>query len=143
MSRRIKEALHINCRKPNLNAQQNHLALAISLQLLSPLSFSVFVCLFIVVVFCVSFSSTVFLISDTNYRYFLLSQLHFAIASSHYSTLCITSFSFYYFFHYLYANYCHLLLFQLHFAITSCLYNTPCNRFYSNYVINIRPRQLL
>ena len=70
MSRRIKEALHINCRKPNLNAQQNHLALAISLQLLSPFPFSVFVCLFIVVVFCVSFSSTVFLISDTNYRYF-------------------------------------------------------------------------
>ena len=31
MSGRIKEALHINGRKPNLNAQQNHLALAISL----------------------------------------------------------------------------------------------------------------
>ena len=28
---KIKEALHINCRKPNLNAQQNHLALAFSL----------------------------------------------------------------------------------------------------------------
>ena len=27
----IKESLHINCRKPNLNAQQNHLALTLSL----------------------------------------------------------------------------------------------------------------
>ena len=27
----IKEALHINWRKPNLNAQQNHLALTLSL----------------------------------------------------------------------------------------------------------------
>ena len=28
---RIKEALHMNWRKPNLNAQQNHLALTLSL----------------------------------------------------------------------------------------------------------------
>ena len=28
---KIKEALHINCRKPNFNAQQNHLALTLSL----------------------------------------------------------------------------------------------------------------
>ena len=28
---KLKEALHINCRKPNLNAQQNHLALILSL----------------------------------------------------------------------------------------------------------------
>ena len=28
---KIKKALHINCRKPNLNAQQNHLALTLSL----------------------------------------------------------------------------------------------------------------
>ena len=28
---KIKEALHINWRKPNLNAQQNHLALALTL----------------------------------------------------------------------------------------------------------------
>ena len=28
---KTKEALHINCRKPNLNAQQNHLALTYSL----------------------------------------------------------------------------------------------------------------
>ena len=28
---KVKEALHINWRKPNLNAQQNHLALTLSL----------------------------------------------------------------------------------------------------------------
>ena len=28
---KIKEALHINWRKPNLNAQENHLALTLSL----------------------------------------------------------------------------------------------------------------
>ena len=28
---KIKEALHINWRKPNLNAQQNHLTLTLSL----------------------------------------------------------------------------------------------------------------
>ena len=39
---KIKEALHINWRKPNLNAQQNHLALTLSLYLLFPL-FSLFV----------------------------------------------------------------------------------------------------
>ena len=47
---KIKDALHINWRKPNLNVQQNHLALTLlSLQLLSPLFFSVFVffCLFV------------------------------------------------------------------------------------------------
>ena len=44
---KIKEALHNNWRKPNLNAQQNHSALIFSLQLLFPLFFSVFVCLFV------------------------------------------------------------------------------------------------
>ena len=39
-----KENWHINWWKPNLNAQQNHLALTLSLQLLSPRFFSVFVC---------------------------------------------------------------------------------------------------
>ena len=34
---KIKEALHINWVKPNLNAQQNHLALILSLKLSSPL----------------------------------------------------------------------------------------------------------
>ena len=44
---KIKEALHINWRKPNLNAQQNNLALTLSLWLLSLLGFfSVYVLLF-------------------------------------------------------------------------------------------------
>ena len=36
---KIKETLHINWSKPNLKAQQNNLALNLSLYLLSPLSF--------------------------------------------------------------------------------------------------------
>ena len=48
---KIKDALHINCRKPKLNAQQNHLAPTLSLQLLLfPLLLSVFVCFFFVVI---------------------------------------------------------------------------------------------
>ena len=58
---KIKEALHIDWRKPNLNAQQNHLALTLSLQLLFPLLLSVFV-YFSFVVFCNSLSSIVFII---------------------------------------------------------------------------------
>ena len=34
---KIKEALHINWRKPKLSTQQNHLALTLSLKLLYPL----------------------------------------------------------------------------------------------------------
>ena len=64
---KIKEALHINRRKPNLNAQQNHLALTLSLWLLSPLV------LFCPCFFCGSLSSIIFITSDTNYLYLLLS----------------------------------------------------------------------
>ena len=59
---KIKESLHINWRKPNLNAQQNHLALTLSLYLLFPLVLSVFAC-FSFVVFWNSLSSIVFIIS--------------------------------------------------------------------------------
>ena len=59
---RIKEALHINWKKPNLNTKQNYLALTLSLYLLSLLLLSVFVC-FSFVVFCKSPSSIVFIIS--------------------------------------------------------------------------------
>ena len=41
---KIKKALHINWRKPNLNAQKNHLAFTLSLQFPSPLFISVFGC---------------------------------------------------------------------------------------------------
>ena len=51
---KIKEALHINWRKPNLNAQQNHLALTLSVKLLSPLALFC-LCFF----FCISLSSTI------------------------------------------------------------------------------------
>ena len=57
---KIKEALHINWRKPNLNAQQNHLALNILLSLLFPLVLS---CLCLFGFFCVSLSSIIFIIS--------------------------------------------------------------------------------
>ena len=60
--------------------------------------------------FFVSLLSIIFIISDTNYRHLLLSQLHFATTSSHYYTSCITPLSFIYYFHYLYYNYEHLLL---------------------------------
>ena len=59
---KIKKALHIKWRKPNLNAQQNHLALSISLQLLFLFLLPVFVC-FSFVAFCSSLSSVVFIIS--------------------------------------------------------------------------------
>ena len=94
-----KVALHIYCRKPNLNIQQNHFTIAsVSLALFC-------LCLFF---FC-----------------------------------CFVNFSFIYCFLYHYADYCDLLLSELHFTITSFLYNTPWNRFYSNYVTNKCPRQLL
>ena len=56
---KIKEALHINWNyKPNLNEQQNHLALTLSLKSLFPLLLSVFVC-FSFVVFCNPLSSKI------------------------------------------------------------------------------------
>ena len=48
---KINEALRINWRKPNLNAQQNHLALIFSLQLLFPLLLSAFIFLLLFFVF--------------------------------------------------------------------------------------------
>ena len=51
------------------------------------LFFSVFVCLLFVCLFCVSLSSFIFIISDTNYQHLLLSRLHFTITSSHYKHL--------------------------------------------------------
>ena len=70
---KIKEALHVNWRKPNLNAQQNHLSLTLSQQLLFPLLPSAFV-YFSFVVFCIFLSSVVFIISTLiNHRYVSLS----------------------------------------------------------------------
>ena len=58
---KFKEALHISWRKPCLNAQQNHLALTLSLQLALLLSVFAF--------FCLSLSSIIFIISDISYRH--------------------------------------------------------------------------
>ena len=98
---KIKEALQISWRKPNLNVQQNNLALTLSLELLSP---HVLFCLCLFVCFFVSLSSFIFIISDNNCWHLLLSWLHFAITSSCYKHLALYL-SFIYCFHYLYANY--------------------------------------
>ena len=58
---KIKEALRFNRRKPNLNAQQNHLALTLLLSLQLPLLLSIFAC-FSFVVLCISLSCIVFII---------------------------------------------------------------------------------
>ena len=140
---KIKEALQINWRKPNLNIQQNHLTLTRSLW--PPLFFSAFVCccsfccylFFSAFLFHLLFSLSLTLIIGIFYCLNDISLWLHLIARC--DTPCITSFSFIYCFIYLYANYRHLL----HFVITSSLYNTLCNRFYNNYVINICTRQLL
>ena len=62
---KIKEALHINWRKPNLNAQQNHLART----LLFPLLLFVFVC-FSFGIFCISLSCIVLITSTLNFDIF-------------------------------------------------------------------------
>ena len=71
---KIKEALHINWRKPNLDTQQNHLALTLSPQLLPPCSFlSLFFSAFL---FHLLFSLSLTLIIDIfyclNYTFLLL-----------------------------------------------------------------------
>ena len=111
---KIKEALHINWRKPNLNAQQNHLALTLhpfTIACVTPFFFSVFVLLFFFVFFfLISFSSIIFIVSETPIiSHFLLSYLHVAITSSHYNTPCVTPFSSIYYFHCLCGTYQHFL----------------------------------
>ena len=59
---KIKEPLLITWTKRSLNAQQNHLALTISLKLLFPLLLFAFNCCSFVV-FCTSLSSIVFVMS--------------------------------------------------------------------------------
>ena len=80
---KIKEALHINWRKPNLNAQQNHLALT-----LFTIAFS-FPLTLISIIYCLNYTSLLLHLVTTH----LLSHLFFI-----------------YCFHYLYGNYRHLLL---------------------------------
>ena len=87
---KIEEALHNNWRNPNLNAQQNRLALTLSLKVVSHLCFFLpLFCFVVVVVFCVFLSSIIFIISDTSYKHqhLSLSSFFFII-----STLNITNF---------------------------------------------------
>ena len=63
---KIKEVLHINSRKHNLNAQQKHLALTFYYSFFPTLLFSVF---FFSEFF---FSSIILITSETSYRYLLL-----------------------------------------------------------------------
>ena len=130
---KIKEALHINWAKPNLNAQQNYLALTLSL-LLAPLLY-----FFLSLFFCLSLSSIIFIISDVNYWHLLLSLLHFAITSSHYNTFT---------FHLLFSFYLTLIIgifYCLNYAslLLHLIITHHVNTFYNNYAINISRRQLL
>ena len=136
----IKEALHINQRKPNLNAQQNHLALTLSLQFLSPIFhfclcfvvvfaflfyplFSLSLILIIGIFYCLNYTLLfLHLITNTSYHIFLFHLFFFII-----STLIIGIFYC--------LNYISLLLYLI---ITYLVIE-----FYNNYVINICPRQLL
>ena len=52
---KIKEASHINYKKPNLNAQQNHLALTVSLWLLFPLALFCLYLFFLLLLFAFHF----------------------------------------------------------------------------------------
>ena len=69
---KIKEALHINWRKPNLNAQQNHLSLTLLLWL-PPALFRYFL----------SLSSIIFIIFDTNYRHLNYTSLLLHLITTH------------------------------------------------------------
>ena len=91
---KIKEALHINRRKPNLNTKKSVSSHSFTIA-------SVPLVLFCHGFFCISLSSIIFIISDSNYQHLLLFKLHFAITSSCYNTPFITPFSFIYYFHYL------------------------------------------
>ena len=64
---KMKKVSHINWKKSNLNVQQNHLALTLSDEL-APL-----LCFFLSLLFCLSLSSVISIMSDINYRHPLLS----------------------------------------------------------------------
>ena len=122
---RIKEALNISWRKPNLNAQQNHSALTLSLQLLCPLFFSV--CFFSAFLFHLLF----FIICDTSLLLDLITT--FLVSLSLSFIIFIISMLIISIFHCL--SYTSLLL---HLIITHLV-----NISYNNYVINVCPSQLL
>ena len=85
---KAKEALHINWKKPNLNVQENHFALTLSLYLLPNLpgpDFFFCICFLCFAFFYIPFIYYVQYLYG-NYWNLLLSYLHFAITSYHYNT---------------------------------------------------------
>ena len=103
---KIKEALHINRRKPNLNAEQNHLALTLSLYLASPLCS--FLCLFLVaflfhllfslslaviisIFYCLNYTSLLLhLITTHLVSHLSLSSIIFIISNTNYQHLLLS-----------------------------------------------------
>ena len=107
---KIKEAFYINWRKLR-RAAKSFISFPFTVTSVPPVALFL-MCLLLFLLFCfcffnfcVSHSSIMFIISDTNYWHLLLPYLHVAITSFHHNIPCITSFSFIYCFHYLYANY--------------------------------------
>ena len=84
---KIKEALHINWRKPNLNAEQNHLALPFHYSFCPPLFFSVFLYFFFFIggVYCHNYASLLLHLVTTH----LLSHTFLSTIISIISTLII------------------------------------------------------
>ena len=126
---KIEGALHINWRKPNLNAQQSHLALTLSLKLLPPLFFSVFVffrvslsSIILIMFFCLNYTSLLLHLMRTQL------VLHLSLSSIIFITSTLIIGIFYC------LNYTSLLL----HLITNLVIG-----FYNNYVNKICPRQLL
>ena len=97
---KIKEAFHINWKKPNLNTHQNHLALTLSLLLLppSPLLIIFCLCLFFLFLFNVLLSLSLTLIIGIFYCLNYVLLLLFLIANTLY----------------------HLFLFHLLFSLSLC-----------------------
>ena len=106
---KIEEALHINLRKPELNAQQNHLSLSPFRYSFRPPSsvfffFFLFSCGFLFhLLFSLSLTLIIMIFNCLNYTSLLL------LIATHLVSY-ITSFSFINYFQYLYANCWHLLL---------------------------------
>ena len=136
---KIKDALHIYWGRPNLSAQQNHLALTLSLQLLSPLFWFFFFFLFSAFLLHLLFSLSLTLIIGIFYCLNCTSLILHLITTHLVSHVSLSSIIFIIskliigIFYCL--NYTSLLL---HLIITHLV-----NIFYNNYVINICPRQLL
>ena len=78
---KITEALHINWRKLNLNAQQNHLALTFSLQLLSALALLLFFTFLIHLLFSSSLTLIICIFYCLNYTLPLLHLITTHLAS--------------------------------------------------------------